>query len=287
MAEKYVANSHTFDNSSVVPFMFDSHEIRTLTVDGEPYFVAKDMAEALGYSNTRDAISKHCKNQNSVAIRGGNRGNPNLTIIPESDVYRLITKSRLPEAERFERWVFEEVLPSIGRTGSYQHEQPEPSQPALTESTPADRRPLRDAVERWVRSRYNKVNNSHFREAWTEVNEFMQVESIKDIPREHIHLAVEYVEEQIESYDEPTPKALPVSPNTEILSDSVFNAIAKGAGADSAEACVDAAKLCLLRATYLTRGDAVRLLFYAYDCVGDVSDYLKGEGRHARRSDHA
>lgn len=267
-----------------------SHEqfgdVRTAMAESEEFlFFASDVAKALGYERPGDAVRAHCKKVNKFSY--GDSAQP-YNLIPESDVYRLIMRSKLESAERFQDWVFEEVLPSIGRTGSYQHEQPEPesSQPALTESTPADRRPLRDAVENWVRSRYDKVNNSHFREAWAEVNEFMQVDSIKDIPREHLYLAVEYVEEQIAAYVEPTPKALPAPANPETLSDSVFNAIAKGAGSDSAEACVDAAKLCLLRATYLTRGEAVRLLFCAYDNVSDVSDYLKGEGRHAKEVDN-
>ncbi len=275
--------------SELSPVQIFSHEqfgdVRTVvSVENEIWFFASDVAKALGYERPSDAIRKHCKNVQS--FQSPQNGVPSPNVIQESDVYRLIMRSKLELAERFQDWVFEEVLPSIGRTGQYQHEQPEPSQPALTESTPADRRPLRNAVEKWVRSRYTKVNNSHFREAWAEVNEFMQVDSIKDIPREHLYLAVEYVEEQIESYIEPTPKALPTPANPETLSDSVFNVIAKGAESDSAEACVDAAKLCLLRATYLTRGEATRLLFSAYDSVGDVSDYLKGEGRHARGDNH-
>ena len=123
MAEKNVANSHTSDNCSVVPFMFDSQEIRTITdEEGNLYFVAKEIAKTLGYSRARDAIKAHCKGAAKYRLPS-NGGLQETFIIPESDVYRLITKSRLPEAERFEKWVFEEVLPSIGRTGQYQHEQ--------------------------------------------------------------------------------------------------------------------------------------------------------------------
>jgi anti-repressor protein len=99
---------------------FDTHNIRVIIDEkNQPWFVAKDVAEVLGYRNTRDAISKHCKNQNTVAIHDGTSGNPNVTIIPEADVYRLIFRSKLPAAERFERWVTEEVLPQIRKTGSY------------------------------------------------------------------------------------------------------------------------------------------------------------------------
>ena len=77
----------------------------------------------LGYKNTRDAISKHCKNTFDVAIHDGSQ-NRNMTIIPRADVYGLITKSKLPAAEKFEKWVFEEVLPSIHETGSYTAKSP-------------------------------------------------------------------------------------------------------------------------------------------------------------------
>ncbi|WP_341873587.1 BRO-N domain-containing protein [Azotobacter salinestris] len=77
------------------------------------------MAEVLGYANTADAIAKHCKATNTIAIRDGKRGNPNQTIIPERDLYRLVMRSHLPSAERFEEWVVAEVLPSIRKTGAY------------------------------------------------------------------------------------------------------------------------------------------------------------------------
>lgn len=87
--------------------------------DEKLFFIGKQVAEALGYSNTRDAIAKHCRAQSTVAIHDGTMGNPNVTIIPESDVYRLIMRSNLPSAERFQDWVMEEVLPSIRKRGMY------------------------------------------------------------------------------------------------------------------------------------------------------------------------
>lgn len=102
----------------IVPFQFNGSQVRTIEKDGEIYFVAKDITDILGYTNGRDAISKHCKAANSVAIRDG-IGNPNVAIIPERDLYRLIIKSKLPAAERFEEWVVGEVLPSIRQTGHY------------------------------------------------------------------------------------------------------------------------------------------------------------------------
>lgn len=95
--------------------------IRTILINDEPWFVGKDVAEALGYLNTRKALLDHVdeEDKNTVTIRDGNKGNPNQTIINESGVYCLIIKSKLEAAKQFKRWVTSEVLPSIRKTGSY------------------------------------------------------------------------------------------------------------------------------------------------------------------------
>ena len=95
--------------------------IRTVEVDGEPWLVGKDVATALGYSNTRDALDRHVdpEDKNTVVNPDGNRGNPNMTIINESGLYSLVLSSKLPTARKFRRWVTSEVLPSIRRNGFY------------------------------------------------------------------------------------------------------------------------------------------------------------------------
>lgn len=98
-------------------------QVRSLVINNEPWFVGKDVAEILGYSNPRDAISKHVdsEDKNSVAIRDGiTRGNPNQTIINESGLYCLVLSSKLPSAKKFKRWVTSEVLPALRKTGQYQ-----------------------------------------------------------------------------------------------------------------------------------------------------------------------
>ena len=91
---------------------------------GEPGFVAKDVAEVLGYAQTDKAIRDHCKAKQVVKNSRPNQpDNPNVSIIPERDVYRLIMRSRLPEAEKFEEWVVGEILPSIRKHGAYAIEQ--------------------------------------------------------------------------------------------------------------------------------------------------------------------
>lgn len=96
-------------------------QIRTLMKDGEPWFVGKDIAEALGYSNTRDALDRHVDDddKNTVVNPDGKRGNPNMTIINESGLYSLILSSKLETAKAFKRWVTAEVLPSIRKHGEY------------------------------------------------------------------------------------------------------------------------------------------------------------------------
>lgn len=95
-------------------------QVRTVTIDGEPWFIAKDVATALGYSNTRDAIAKHVDDddKNTVVIRDG-KGNPNQTIINESGLYSLVLSSKLPTAKKFKHWVTSEVLPTIRKHGAY------------------------------------------------------------------------------------------------------------------------------------------------------------------------
>lgn len=103
-------------------FSFEGNQVRTVEIEGEPWFVGNDVATVLGYSNTRDAIGKHVdgEDKNTVAIRDGiTRGNPNKTIINESGLYSLILSSKLPSAKKFKHWVTKEVLPTIRKHGAY------------------------------------------------------------------------------------------------------------------------------------------------------------------------
>lgn len=103
-------------------FNFKGNQVRTVTINDDPYFVGKDVAEILGYANTRDALSKHVdsEDKNTVAIHDGiKRGNPNQTVINESGLYSLILGSKLPQAKEFKRWVTSDVLPAIRKHGAY------------------------------------------------------------------------------------------------------------------------------------------------------------------------
>lgn len=104
--------------------IFNSEEfgqIRTVLIDNEPYFVGKDVAEALGYSNTRDALIKHvdAEDKADVAFHDGSQRR-NMVGINESGLYALVFGSKLESAKKFKHWVTSEVLPALRKTGSYE-----------------------------------------------------------------------------------------------------------------------------------------------------------------------
>ena len=114
--------------------------IRTVTIDGEPWLVGKDVAEALGYTNPRKALIDHVDDEDKGVTKcytpGGDQ---DMTIINESGLYSLVLSSKLPTARKFRRWVTSEVLPSIRRTGGYV---------ALPKDYPSALRALADAEEK-------------------------------------------------------------------------------------------------------------------------------------------
>lgn len=93
-------------------------ELRILVIEGTEYFPATECAAKLGYANPRKAIRDHCKGGTKRSVPTSS-GIQEMNFIPEGDLYRLIVRSNLPAAERFERWVFDEVLPSLRKSGSY------------------------------------------------------------------------------------------------------------------------------------------------------------------------
>ena len=92
--------------------------VRTITKDNKTYFVGNDVAKALGYSETAKAIRTHCKGVSEMDIPT-NGGVQTMKMITEGDIYRLVIKSQLQQAEKFESWVFDIVLPSIRKNGGY------------------------------------------------------------------------------------------------------------------------------------------------------------------------
>lgn len=99
----------------------DFGEVRALTINNEPYFVGKDVAEILGYAKARNAIAAHVdeEDKKDAPIQGDLGGTQAMTIINESGLYSLVLSSKLPTAKKFKRWVTAEVLPAIRRHGMY------------------------------------------------------------------------------------------------------------------------------------------------------------------------
>lgn len=104
--------------------IFNSKEfgdIRTVTIDNEPWFVGKDVATALGYADTFGALKKHIMDEDKLVCQIDSAGQKrDVTVINESGLYALIFGSKLESARRFKHWVTSEVLPAIRKTGSYQ-----------------------------------------------------------------------------------------------------------------------------------------------------------------------
>ncbi|WP_339192008.1 BRO family protein [Paenibacillus sp. FSL E2-0230] len=101
-------------------FTYESAEVRTVMVEGEPWFVAKDVCAVLEVGNPSQALTRLDEDErNTIILNEGIRGNPNATIVNESGLYSLILGSRKPEARAFKRWITHEVIPSIRKTGMY------------------------------------------------------------------------------------------------------------------------------------------------------------------------
>lgn len=195
-------------------------EIRTIEIDGKPYFVGTDVAKALGYSNPRKAILDHCK---GVTKRDTptSSGVQSMSYINEGDLYRLIMKSKLPSAEKFESWVMDEVLPAIRKTGSYQKPMTVAEQIQLLAQGNQDheerieklentmtidygqQKYLGDLVSRVVievlggkkSNAYDEIGKKVFAECNRDVKTYFDVNAQNNIPKLRYQEAVEYIKE--------------------------------------------------------------------------------------------
>lgn len=101
-------------------FNFNGSDVRTLVINGNPYFVGKDVATILGYKNTKDALLKHVDDEDKLGSQIATSGqNREMKVINESGLYSLILSSKLPSAKKFKRWVTSEVLPAIRKHGAF------------------------------------------------------------------------------------------------------------------------------------------------------------------------
>ncbi len=113
--------------SAIQNYSFESSNVRIFVESGEPWFCAADVCKSLGYANTPDALKKHCS-EDGIAKRDtiDSLGrNQSSSFIDERNLYRLVMRSKLPSAEKFQDWVCGEVLPSIRKTGKYSVAQPQ------------------------------------------------------------------------------------------------------------------------------------------------------------------
>ena len=166
-------------------FKFESKSIRTLAINNEPWFVAKDVCDTLKISNVSDALLKLDYDEKAtIGLTDSQAGNgaQSISIISESGMYTLILRCRdavkkgsVPH--RFRKWVTAEVLPAIRKTGKYE-----------SKTTVDDRTGLRNAVNMLV-SKKGLI----YSDAYNLVHQYMNVESIEDIPADKLQSAVEYV----------------------------------------------------------------------------------------------
>ncbi len=120
------------NNKQLSVFNFDNESVRVVNVDGDPWFVAKDVCTILGYKEPHKAVTRHCKGGMKRPVLT-TKGYHDLWTIPEADLFRLAFRSEMEAAEQFVDWVAEEVLPSIRKTGAYQTAQVLPPQKPFSE----------------------------------------------------------------------------------------------------------------------------------------------------------
>ncbi|MBM9803348.1 phage repressor protein [Staphylococcus aureus] len=210
-------------------FNFEELPVRTLEVDGEPYFIGKDVADILGYTNSRKTLSDHVDEEDKLTSRIVTSGqNRNVTIINESGLYSLIFSSKLENAKRFKRWVTSEVLPSLRRTGTYQTKplttseqiqliaqgnteldervtKIEETYPIMHGEAKHIQRLVAQKVAEIVRNKFNgfydQVSRKLFAEIYKSIKKIFDVPSYNCIPRGRCQEAIRFVERWQPSYE--------------------------------------------------------------------------------------
>ena len=169
--------------------------IRTLEINGEPYFVGKDVATALGYSNSRKAIGDHVDDEDKGVTNCDTLGgNQQITVINESGLYSLIFASKLPSAKRFKRWVTSEVLPMLRKTGKYSITDDEPEQPPVSLK---ERMEIAKLIAKTPKNRLHMVAKIFEPVLGVEITPQIDISPTEIDPEEATEIIVEF----IESYD--------------------------------------------------------------------------------------
>ena len=166
-------------NTQIQSFHFENQSVRVVLDDSHtPMFVAKDVAITLGYARPNDAIKQHCKGAVKHRTLETNGGNQKMRVIYEPDVYRLIFGSKLESAVKFQDWVFEEVLPTIRKTGQY----------TIAFATKDERKPLVQAVNLLVGE-----TGMIYSTVWKMIHQRFGVDCVDELTNEQVYQAVEYV----------------------------------------------------------------------------------------------
>jgi prophage antirepressor-like protein len=118
-------------SATIVPFNFETAEVRSVLLDGQPWFVAKDVCEILDLSDPKSSVRLLDDDEKGVHTMHTLGGNQEMTVINESGLYSLVLRSRKPEAKAFKRWITHEVLPTLRKTGSYSIQVPQTLSEAL------------------------------------------------------------------------------------------------------------------------------------------------------------
>ena len=146
----------------------DFGEVRTTVIDGEPWFVGKDVADILGYRNGSRDINRHVDEEDRQNYQNGTFESPRgMTIINESGLYSLVLSSKLPTAKKFKRWVTSEVLPAIRKHGDYQVPQKAMTEPDKTKVMRAEAM-LRNSISKQAKMMLEIAKASHI-QAYREV----------------------------------------------------------------------------------------------------------------------
>lgn len=182
------------NSTAVVPFKFEDRQVRTMLIEGEPWFVAADVCSVLGYANSRKAVQDNCREAGVTASDISSGGQKRrITLISEGNLYRLIIKSRKEEAQRFEAWVCDEVLPSIRKTGRY--EDSNRSMPTLIGTTIGTNgfqclAGVLDGKVRQLPSRDRRAAKNHI---WSQVHKAFSVVSADQIPADQMDSARNFI----------------------------------------------------------------------------------------------
>lgn len=199
-------------------------QVRTINIDGEPWFVGKDVAKILGYKDTSDAMRRHVDDEDKLTRCFTDSGQKReLYIINESGLYSVILSSKLPSAKRFKRWVTSEVLPVIRKTGSYEMDDYSPEMKAILmhdkKLVKIDNRVtdlenhmtidygeqvvLGDEVNKAVldalggkySNAYNEIGKKVFAECNCDLKHYFHVNARNNVPKKRYYEALEYIQE--------------------------------------------------------------------------------------------